>query len=80
MVGKKCRCGEWWLSVNDCVCKTAPKARQRRPVTRGTRKAERSRADDHRGETQQTKITRPTRHFSLEEGRVRKVPGWNRKS
>jgi len=33
MGDKKCRCGPSWLSANDCVCKSTPKAKQHRRVT-----------------------------------------------
>lgn len=72
---KPCRCGPSWLSANGCVCKSVPKAKQRRRVTSAAKGGA-----DHTGETQQTKITRPTPHLILEEGGVRKVPGWHLKS
>lgn len=55
MVDKECRCGPSWLSANDCVCKSVPKAKQHRRVTGRTRKAERSRADDHPGENEKSR-------------------------
>ena len=79
---KPCKCGPTWLAVNSCACRGTPKGvTQRRTVTAGAQQAKRLLGEgDHRGELQQTKITHPTRHFVIEDGRVRKVAGWHRES
>lgn len=50
MVDKKCRCGPSWLSANGCVCKSTPKAKQRRTVTSAAKGGA-----DHRGANEKSR-------------------------
>ena len=91
MTEHSCRCGPSWLAVNSCACRKTPKGVSQRDtvptepnrddVRSGARNVQGARLgeDGNRGETQQTKITRPTRHLVIEGGRVREVSGWHRK-